>query len=172
VLLERADVEHVVNRRDGRPLLIVDVAVPRDIAPDIAALPGVTVFDIDDLHRVVDSWTEQRATELDDARAIVEDELMRFLNERQARSVAPVISSWHERMRALHIAELDRHRSRLNALDDEARAAVDAIVHGVVNKLLHEPTIRLKDAAGTARGEALVDAIIELFDLESETNEP
>ena len=170
-LLDRSDLEAVVTARAGRPLLIVDVAVPRDVDPGVGDLPGVTLLDMADLHQVVDAWREQRAGEIDAVRDIVRTEVDRYLLERQARSVAPVIAALHGRADDIRRAELERFAGRITALDPETRATVDALLDGVVNKLLHEPTMRVKDAAGTARGDALADAMLDLFALDEEAGE-
>ena len=170
-LLDRSDLESVVAVRNGRPILIVDVAVPRDIDPSVGELPGVTLLDMADLHQVVDAWREQRAGELDAVRSIVRDEVERHLLERSARSMAPVVAGLHRRAEDIRRAEFERFASRMAALDPEARATLDAVLDGVVNKLLHEPTTRVKDAAGSARGEALADALLDLFALDPEAGE-
>ena len=91
--------------------------------------------------------------------------LFRSWPARSAREVAPLIAALRERVEELRVAEVDRHAARLG--DDAAtRAAVDASTRGLINKLLHEPTVRLKDAVGTARGELYADALAELFALE------
>lgn len=164
-LLDRSDLEAIVEARAERPLLIVDVALPRDVDPSVGDLPGVTLLDMDDLHRVVDAWREQRAGELAQVRDIVRDETDRFLVDRTARSAAPVITALRERAEAIRDAEQERLAARLAALDPEARATVEVLLDGVLNKLLHDPTVRLKDAAGTTRGEVLADAVQDLFAL-------
>ena len=97
--------------------------------------------------------------------AIVSDEVDRYRTTTASREVAPLVASLHERAEAVRLAELDRFRTRLAGLDDKDRAAVEALTRGIVAKLLHEPTIGLKDAAGTAGGERLSDAVRTLFDL-------
>jgi glutamyl-tRNA reductase len=93
------------------------------------------------------------------------DELERFQTDRTAREMAPIVTSLRSRAESIRAAELDRFRAKLVGLDPEARKAVEALTAGIVNKLLHEPTVRLKDAAGTARGELYADALAALFDL-------
>jgi glutamyl-tRNA reductase len=105
-------------------------------------------------------------------RDLIADELDRHRLERSAREVAPLVTALRARAEELRTLEIERYRSKLAALDPAAREAVDAITQGVVNKLLHEPTIRVKDAAGTARGELYADALADLFDLpESHTHD-
>jgi glutamyl-tRNA reductase len=170
-LLDRSDLEAVVATRAGRPLLIVDVAVPRDIDPSVGELASVTLLDMADLYRVVDAWREQKAAELDAVRAIVRDEVERFLLERSARSAAPIVTALRGKADGIRQGELDRFATKLAALSPEDRATVEALLDGLVNKLLHEPTMRVKDAAGTARGDVLSDALSDLFALDDEAGE-
>ena len=165
VHVERADVEAVMERRGGVPLLIVDVAVPRDVDPGAAQIPGVTLHDVDDLHQLTEAAMDERRREVDTVREIIGEELERFQTDRAAREVAPLVTSLRDRAEAVRQSELVRFRMKLGALDDETRNTVDALTHGIINKLLHEPTVRLKAAAGTARGELYSDAISSLFDI-------
>ena len=165
VHVERADVEAVMERRGGVPLLIVDVAVPRDVDPAAAQIPGVTLHDVDDLLQLTEAAMDERRREVDTVREIISEELERFQTDRAAREVAPLVTSLRDRAEAVRQSELVRFRTKLGALDEETRNTVDALTHGIINKLLHEPTVRLKEAAGTARGELYSDALASLFDI-------
>ena len=165
IVLEHSDIGDVMARRDGTELLIVDVAVPRDVDPAARGLPGVTLLDMDDLGRFVEQERAGRTQEIDSVRAIVDGEVERYLAEASAREVAPLIAALRARADLLSKGELDRHASRLSHLSEAQRAAVESLLRGVVNKLLHEPTVRLKDAAGHARGDRLAEALRDLFDL-------
>ena len=165
VHVERADVEAVMERRGGVPLLIVDVAVPRDVDPGAAQIPGVTLHDVDDLHQLTEAAVDERRREVDTVREIIGEELERFQTDRAAREVAPLVTSLRDRAEEVRRSELLRFRTKLSALDEETRNTVDALTHGIINKLLHEPTVRLKEAAGTARGELYSDALASLFDI-------
>ena len=165
VHVERADVEAVMERRGGVPLLIVDVAVPRDVDPGAAQIPGVTLHDVDDLLQLTEAALDSRRREVATVREIIGEELERFQTDRAAREVAPLVTSLRDRAESVRQSELDRFRAKLDALDDDTRRAVDALTQGIVNKLLHEPTVRLKAAAGTARGELYSDALASLFDI-------
>src|SRR5262249_39894646 len=164
VLIERADIELVMQRRDGRALLVVDVAVPRDVDPGVAQVFGVTLLDIDALRALGEQSLQQRRAEIGRVREIITSELERYRIERSAREVAPLVTALRERVEEVRQAELDRIASRVG--DPAARASLDAATRALVNKLLHEPTVRLKEAAGTARGELYADALAELFALE------
>jgi glutamyl-tRNA reductase len=165
ILIERADVELVMQRRDGRALLVVDVAVPRDVDPGVAQVFGVTLLDIDALRALGEQSLQQRRAEIGRVREIITAELERYRIERSAREVVPLVTALRERIEELRQAELERIATR-HADDGDLRAAIDSITRALVNKLLHEPTVRLKEAAGTARGELYADALAELFALE------
>jgi glutamyl-tRNA reductase len=165
LLVERSQIERAMEMRNGRALLIVDVGVPRNVDPGAGDVFGVTLLDIDDLRALGEQSLAQRRQEIGKVRDIIADELDRHRLERSAREMAPLITTLRARADALRRSELERHRARLDALDPAAREAVEAVTQGLVNKLLHEPTVRLKDASGTARGELLADALAELFDL-------
>jgi glutamyl-tRNA reductase len=162
VMVEHGDVEDVVRERAGRDLLIIDVAVPRDVDPAAADLPGVTLLDMDDLRAFADAGLAERRREATRARDLVDEEVGRFREASTARQVAPVVVALREHAEAVRLAEVERLGRKLS---DDERAALDALSKGLVAKLLHEPTVRLKDAAGTVRGERLADALRELFDL-------
>ncbi len=164
VLIERSDIELVMTRRDGRALLVVDVAVPRDVDPGVGQVFGVTLLDIEALRAYGEHSLAQRRAEVGKVRVIITDELERFRAETSAREVAPLITTLRARADALRRAELERVGAR--GLDPEARARLEQVTERLVNKLLHEPTVRVKDAAGSERGEALADALADLFALD------
>jgi glutamyl-tRNA reductase len=166
VLLERSEIEAAMARREGRALLIVDIAVPRNVDPGVGQVFGVTLLDIDGLKAFAAQSLAQRRQEIDKVRGIITQELDRFRLERSAREVVPLISLLRARAEELRAAELNRFRSRLARLDPDARDSVDALTRGLVNKLLHDPTVRIKDAAGTAQGELYANALAALFGLE------
>ena len=165
IVLEHSDIDEVMTRRGGAELLIVDVAVPRDVDPAVRGLPGVILLDMDDLADFVRQGRAGREQEIDSVRAIVHGEVEHYLIEASAREVAPLIAALRARAHQVTTAELDRHASRLAGLSAAQRVAVESLLRGVVNKLLHEPTVRLKDAAGHARGDRLAEALRDLFDL-------
>lgn len=165
VVVAADDVEAVMAARNGRPLLIVDVAVPRDVDPAAAGLAGVTLLDMDDLRAFAESGVAERRREVSRVEAIVEDEVLRYFEAVSAREVAPLVGALRDRAEGVREAEVQRHAARLAGLDARERAAVEALTRGIVNKLLHEPTVRLKDAAGSPRADRLADALRTLFGL-------
>jgi glutamyl-tRNA reductase len=166
VLIERSDIEDVMERRNGRALLVVDVAVPRDVDPGVGDVFGVTLLDIDALRAQGERSLQQRRSELASVREIITAELDRYRFERSAREAAPIVTALRARGEELRRAELDRHSTKVGALDPAARQVLESVTRGLVNKLLHDPTVRLKDAAGTARGELYADALSDLFALD------
>jgi glutamyl-tRNA reductase len=165
-LLEVDDLRDIVLARAGRPLLIVDIAVPRDIDPAVGALDGVTLLDMDDLRAFADAGTEARRREVAAVQTLLDDELERYLGATSAREAAPMIVALRDRAEAVRLGELDRFRARLDGLDAAQLDAIDGITRGIIGKLLHEPSVALKDAAGSPRGERLVSSLRELFALE------
>jgi glutamyl-tRNA reductase len=153
----------VVDARGGRPLLIVDLGMPRNVEPGVRTLPGVTVLDLADLRAFVQVGLDQRRKEVVPVRALVEQEVMRYVEATTARGMAPTVSALYEHGERVRRAEVDRFRARLSGLDARQQAAVEALTRGIVAKLLHEPTIRVKGSAGSARGERLSGALRELF---------
>ena len=165
-LLRVDDLVPVLAERAGRPLLIVDVAIPRDVEPAVRQLAGVTVLDLDDLRAFARAGLEDRRREVARVQCIIDEEVSAYLTDTIARQAAPVVAALHSRAEDVRAAELARFRARLDGLDERQRETVEALTRGIVAKLLHEPTVRLKDAAGTPRGERLADTLRSLFDLE------
>ena len=155
-----------MSARPDRPLLIVDIAVPRDVDPAVSTLPNVTRLDLDDLRRWAERGREQRAGEAAKVRVIVADEVERYLVESTARQAAPLVAQMRERVEQVRAAELERHARKLGGLSAAQRDAVDALTRSLVNKLLHEPSVRLKEDAGTPRGERNAAAVRDLFGLQ------
>ncbi|MCB9372496.1 MAG: glutamyl-tRNA reductase [Microthrixaceae bacterium] len=165
IMFEQADLAPGLERRSGRPLLIVDIAVPRDIDPSVGGIDGVTLLDMDDLRVFAEAGLAQRRREVHAVDHIVGDEVERYLAVSTAREVAPLVTAVRDRAEEIRLAELERHRAKLDALGEREREAVEALTRGILAKLLHEPTVRLKDAAGTPRGERLAESLRTLFDL-------
>ncbi|MCP5026848.1 MAG: glutamyl-tRNA reductase [Actinomycetia bacterium] len=158
------DLSAPMAQRPDRPLLVVDIAIPRDIDPGVADLDGVTLFDMDDLRQFAEAGRAERRGEVWAVEQIIAHEIERHQAEVTARELAPVITGMRESFDDVRRTELDRQRSRLTDLTPDQIEAVEAITRGVVNKLLHQPSVRLKDAAGTPQGERLAEAVRELFD--------
>jgi len=165
VIVEAGDLAPVMTTRADRPLLVVDVAVPRDVDPAVAAIPGVTLLDMDDLRAFAEAGLAGRRREIAGVQAIVAAEVDRYRATSTAREAAPLVAELRARAEEIRLAEMDRHRSRLAGLDERQREALESLTKGILAKLLHEPTVRLKDAAGSPRGDRLAESLRSLFDL-------
>lgn len=165
-ILDVDGAQAVMARRPDRPLLIVDIAVPRDVDHEVAELPGVTLLDMDDLRAFADAGAQARRAEVASVQELLDEELERYIGATSAREVAPMIVALRAQAEAIRTAELERHFSRLSSLEDDQLAAVDALTRGIVAKLLHDPTVALKEAAGTPRGDRLIATLRDLFGFE------
>ena len=138
-------------QRDARPLLIIDLAVPRDVDRAVGDLSGVTLADIDDLQLSIDAGLRDRAAQIPQAEAIIADETARFMQRHSARDAAPTIAELRDHAERIRAHELQKALRRLNALDPQSQRAVEALTTAIINKLLHEPTMELKRHAGDPR---------------------
>jgi glutamyl-tRNA reductase len=147
------------------PMLVVDLGVPRNVDPVVGTLPSVTLLDMDTLSASVSRALGDRAEESVGARAIVADEVERFRTASRQRGAAPVIAALRARIESMRVSELERHRAQLADLTEGEWEQVDVATRAAMAKMLHEPTMLLKETAGTPRGERLVEALRILFDL-------
>ena len=161
-------VQRALVRREGRPLSFIDIAVPRDLDPAIGELDGCHLYDIDDLQSVVDASVATRREEAVRAEVIVAEEGERFLEWWRSLDVVPAIASLRARAESIRRAELERAERRLASLTPSERQAVEALTSQIVAKLLHLPTVRMKEAAAAEDGLAYAEAVRHLFDLEDE----
>jgi len=164
-LFRREHGELFLQRRRNRPMFFIDIAVPRDVDPEMNKLDGIFVYDIDDLQAIVAGHVADRSREAERAEAIVTQEVERFLARLEAQSVVPTIVSLQGQLEAIRQAELDRVRGRLGALTPEQEQAVEALSRGIVNKILHAPITTLKTAAGQPEATTVIDVIRRLFNL-------
>jgi glutamyl-tRNA reductase len=153
-----------MKQRDGRPLALLDIALPRDIDESVRELPGVTLIDLAALQEVLDS--SETGAEVDAARAIVTEEVGAFLAWQLASRVAPTVIALRSRADEVIAAELGRLASRLPDVDDRSRAELEATVRRVVDKLLHTPTVRVKELTEAPEGLSYAEALRELFGLD------
>ncbi len=165
VLIGPEQVQQVAWRRGSRPLLLVDAAVPRNVDPAVAALPGVELADLDDLRERAEAAMAGRRAELGQARAIIAEELEQYRSRSLERGAAPIVSALRAHAERVRVSELERSRALFDALAPEQAAAVEALTRRIVAKLVHEPTVQVKRAAGSTRGERLAEAVRQLFGL-------
>jgi glutamyl-tRNA reductase len=163
-VISSSQVAAAMGGRTERPLVLVDLAVPRDVEPGAAEVAGVTVLDVDAIRAVTDSGAT--GDELARARAIVEEEATRFAAWSRGVHVDPAIAGLRNRAEAVRNAELARLKGRLGDLDPRQRDAVEALTRGILNTLLHTPSVRLRELADRGAADLHVEALRELFDLD------
>ncbi len=151
--------------QDLHPLLIVDIAMPRDVEASVIDLPDVVLRDMDDLGEWASRGAEQRAAEAADVRRIVAEEVERFTMDNASRQAAPLVAQLRENVDSIRQAEMERFAQRLASFSPEQREIIEALTHGMISKILHSPSVQLKDAAGTPQGERLSAAVRDLFNL-------
>jgi glutamyl-tRNA reductase len=141
-------------------MFFIDIAVPRDVDPELNNLDGIFVYDIDDLQQVAAAHMEERSLQAIDAEAIIAAEVERFNQRQRTVNAAPAIVALQKRAEEIRIAEVERIHSRLGTLTAEQLAAVEALTRGLVNKFLHPPMQAIKQAA-RERDFAKLDAVCE-----------
>jgi glutamyl-tRNA reductase len=166
-IVGREELELVMRERAGRPLLLIDIAVPRDIDPGCGELDGVTLYDIDDLQAVVARNLDTRASEVPRAQEIVEEEIHRFARWLGQLEVLPTVSALREHGNALVEQVLAENAGRWESVSPRDLARVEAVARAVMSRLLHEPTIRLRSLS-EARGHASLELVRELFGLQED----
>jgi glutamyl-tRNA reductase len=167
-IVGRDELALVAAERGDRPLLMIDIAVPRDIEPTVRDLPGITLYDMDDLQREVSRNLSGREAEATRARAIVDEEAGRFGRWLAGLEVIPTIAALRERGEQVVRHALAENERRWESLSAHDRARVEVMARSIVSRLLHEPTLRLKDAsdADVEAQYVYVNALRELFGLE------
>jgi glutamyl-tRNA reductase len=159
--------DQLLTGRSGpvQPLLIVDLGMPRNVEERMGALADVTLVDMEDLRSSVDLVLRERLVETEQARQIVAEEMERYREASRARGAAPVVAALRSRLEDIRAGELARRRGGFDSLSDSDWERIDSVTRAVLAKLVHEPTLLLKETAGTPRGERLVEALRILFDL-------
>jgi glutamyl-tRNA reductase len=153
-------------QRDARPLLLIDLAVPRDVAPTVRDIEDVTLLDVRDVSRFAGERFAPPAAVIAAAEEIVVQGVDEYLAAATGRTVAPLVTALRSKMEEARLAELERAKALVSSLNAEQREALDLLTKGLLAKVLHDPTVRLKDAAGSEAGERLASSLRHLFDLD------
>jgi glutamyl-tRNA reductase len=161
-IFRREHAHHFLQQRRGRPMFFIDIAVPRDVDPEVNKLDGVFLYDIDDLQSVAGSHLKERGNAAELAEAMILAEVNKYQRRIHALNVGPEIVQLRQSAEEIRRAELRRVASRLQSLSPEQQAAVEALTRGLVNKFLHQPVQAIKAAANEGNSTA-VDAIREAF---------
>jgi glutamyl-tRNA reductase len=168
-IVERDDIVQVMSTREGRPLLLVDIAVPRDIEPACREVAGVSLHNIDDVQQIVERNASGREAEAKRAERIIEAELDRFERWLASLEVVPTISALRERADEIVRRVLAENGPRWESLSEADRERLTAMAKAIASRLLHEPTLRMKRSAGNDDAYLYVSALRELFGLDAET---
>lgn len=164
-ILEAEEVAAVMDARDGKPLLIIDLAVPRDVVPEVRDVPGVALYNVDDLHAVVRRNRSVRQVEAQHAEGIVEEEIQRFAEWLGSLEVMPTVGALRARGQAIAEQVVRENASRWESASERDVERIGALAQAVVNRLLHEPTVRMK-AIADDRVHLRMQVVRELFGLE------
>ncbi len=163
----------ILKARKFRPLFMVDLAVPRDIDPAVGKLDGVYCYDVDDIQKVVQENAAARAAEAARAETIISEEIARYVRQKSVRDGVPVLAQLRARADQIARAELERTLSQIGeALSERQRRSVEAMASAIVNKLLHQPTAKLRAVVEEDASNRLAGAAAELFGLVTESSEP
>ena len=165
-IFRREHGELFLGRRKNRPMFFIDIAVPRDVDPEMNKLDGIFVYDIDDLQQAVSSHVDDRRKEAERAEFIITGEVERFQARLQTLDVVPTIVSLQDHLETIRQAEIDRVRARLGTLSPEQELAVEALTRGIVSKIMHTPISALKTAAREQEATTVIDLVRRLFNLQ------
>jgi len=164
-LIRTAEVREVLHARRERPLFFIDIGVPRNVEAGVNALDNAFCYDVDDLRSVVESNLRERQREAQRALAIVEREVQRFAARLGDLEVVPTIVSLREKLEAIRSAELAKAFGRLPGADEETRRVMEALSQSIVNKVLHAPTVKLRDSSRAGHGHRWIELVSEMFGL-------
>jgi glutamyl-tRNA reductase len=166
-VFSQEDMRRFMSTRRGRPLFVIDLAVPRDIDPRVAELEGISLYNIDDLQSVVEDNLAQRLEEARKAEQIIEQEVEKFFSWYRALEALPTIAALKRKAEAIRVNEM---RKTLSTLDLPSREAekIDILTRSILNKLLHEPITRVKESRKQDDGNTTLESLRYLFALEEE----
>ncbi len=165
IILKKEDGPRILARRRNRPMFFIDIAVPRDVDPELNKIDNIFLYDIDDLQQVVESNLAERKREAERGEQIVEHEVDRFLARARSLEVVPTIVSLQERLDDIRRCEIERLRGKLGGLSAEQEQAIEALTRGIINKILHEPITHLKSAAQEPDSRKTIDLVRRVFNL-------
>src|SRR4030043_2253401 len=158
-VVKREEVSDIIRKRKNNPLFFIDIAVPRDIDPEVNTIDNVYLYDIDDLQEVAEANIKDRRQEARRAEAIVATEVEKFCRWYQSLEVVPTIVSLREKMEGMREKELDKTLSALPQLSEKERRAMEALSEAIVKKILHGPITLLKKTGRNSEGELYVDVV-------------
>jgi glutamyl-tRNA reductase len=155
-----------MHRRKNRPMFFIDIAVPRDVDPEMGQVDGIFTYNIDDLQQIVESNVSDRGREAQRAEALIEEEVVRFRRRMQTLDAVPTILALQQRMEQIRQDEIERLRAKLGPLTAEQQSAIENLTRSIVNKILHPPISALKSASGSEELTTTSEILRALFGLE------
>ena len=164
-------IKEIMTKRQERPMLLIDIAVPRDIHPEVGDIPFVTLFDIDDLRGVIDRHHQEREIAALNAEKIIDEEMANFLKWHNSLFVVPTIVALQQKGQKIKELQLERAFERLGGLTPKQEKVVRSMANSIVNHLLHVPITNLKEYASTSQGHLYTEILQNLFDLDVENEE-
>lgn len=170
-VLNAEEISQAMAKRQGRPLFLIDIAIPRDIDPAVAEIPNVHLYNIDDLQTITAQSCHRRLTEVPKVEGIIADEVDRWRRRQAGMDLAPVIAALRSSFEEARQTELARSANMLATLTPEQQQAVEAMTSSMLNKILHTPTVRLKELMARRQTDLPVPLLCELFDLTPTTSE-
>ncbi len=165
VILTKSDGQRLIQLRKNRPVFIIDIAVPRDVDPELNRLDNIFLYNIDDLQHVVDANLKHRRKEAQFAETIIQEEVQSYIKQTRGLDVAPDIVSLREHWDAIRREELARNRKKLGTLNDQQEAALDQLTRGLLNKILHGPISEMKSLGQDPSAEPKITAIKRMLGL-------
>ncbi len=165
-ILGKAEVRRAVEARRNRPVFLIDIAVPRNIDPEVNQLENVFLYDIDDLQKVVDENLKARQQEAEGAEGIITEEVDRMVSRLRSREAKPTIVELQHQLETVRTAELERLAGKLTSLTPDQREAVEAITRGLINKIAHGPIAEIRRQANEPNGLQSIEIIRRIFRLD------
>ena len=165
-IVHKQEVEQLMARREGRPIVFIDIAVPRDVDPRVGETAGAMVYNIDDLEQVVDTNIKERAQEAVKAQAIIEEEIAAFKEKMRYLSCRPIITSLMEKAELMRQRELKKAYTKMPDLNAEERRWIERMSKRIVRKVLRDPVLKIQEYAGTESERNYTEAVRKLFKLE------
>ncbi len=171
-ILSAEMVKHSLRAREQRPLVLIDIAVPRDIDPDAANIPHVKLYDIDNLNEKLEGALAERMAEVPQVKSILAEEIKEFANYMKSLEMIPIISDIRQQAETIRLAMLEKTLRRLPDLTEAERARIEAMTQALVKQILHTPTNRLRAEAGSSRAPEYAAVVRMLFNLSDEPKSP
>jgi glutamyl-tRNA reductase len=165
-ILHKDEMQRVIAARRNKPMFLIDIAVPRNIEPEVNDLDNVFLYDIDDLQEVVNSNLRERAKEADHAEKMVAEEVERMMARLKVAEVTPTIVGLQEQLEQIRAGELEKVKRRMGPLTPQQEEALEALTRGIINKIAHGPISELRLQAGKPEGVHVIAAIRKAFHLQ------